>query len=62
MTKRVRSAMYKPDKRSWKSIGNLELNFPYMTMLKVLKYKPCISFRACQKKFVEFTDLTHTIY
>ena len=28
-----------------------------MTTLKALKCKPCFSFRACQKKFVEFTDL-----
>ena len=29
---------------------------------KVLKYKPFLSFEACQKKIVEFTYLTHTIY
>ena len=33
-----------------------------MTILKALKYKPLPSFRAYQKKSVEFTDLTHTIY
>ena len=31
-------------------------------MRKALKYKPFLSFRACQKKIVEFTDLTHTFY
>ena len=33
-----------------------------MTILKVLKYKSYVSFRACQKKIVKFTDLTNTIY
>ena len=32
------------------------------TVLKALKYKSCLSFCACQKKIVEFTDSTHTIY
>ena len=27
-----------------------------------LKYKPCLSFRACQKKVHEFTDSTYEIY
>ena len=29
---------------------------------KPLKYKSCLSFRTAQKKIVEFTDSTHTIY
>ena len=33
-----------------------------MSILKALRYKSCLSFRACQKKIVEFTDSTHTIY
>ena len=33
-----------------------------MTILQALKYKPFHSFWACQKKVMEFTDLTHTIY
>ena len=30
--------------------------------IKALKYKSCLSFRACQKKIIELTDSTHTIY
>ena len=30
--------------------------------IKALKCKSCLSFRTCQKKVVEFTDSTHTIY
>ena len=30
--------------------------------IKALKYKSYHSFRACQKKIVEFTDSTNTIY
>ena len=33
-----------------------------MTMLKAVKYKPCLIFPVCQKKSAEFTDSTHTIY
>ena len=49
-------------KKKQKCTGNLKLNFPEMTILKALKYKPFLSFRVCQKKIVEFKDLTHTIY
>ena len=30
--------------------------FPYITIRKALKYKPCLSFRACQKKVVQFNS------
>ena len=30
--------------------------------IKALKYKSCLGFPACEKKIVEFTDSTHTIY
>ena len=33
-----------------------------MTIVKTLKFKPCLKFRACLKKIVEFTDSTHAIY
>ena len=33
-----------------------------MTALKVLKYKPCLSLQACQKKIVEFTYAVNAIY
>ena len=34
----------------------------HMALLKALKYTPCLSFWACQKTIVEFTDSTHIIY
>ena len=30
--------------------------------IKALKYKSCLNFCACQKKFVEFTDSINLIY
>ena len=30
--------------------------------IKAFKYKSCLSFPACQKKVVEFTDSAYTIY
>ena len=33
-----------------------------MTILKAFKHKAFHNFWVCQKKNVEFTDLTHTIY
>ena len=30
--------------------------------IKALNYKSCLGFPACEKKIVEFTDSTHTIY
>ena len=33
-----------------------------MTIQKSLKYKPWLSFYACQKKYVKFNDSTLTIY
>ena len=45
-------------KKSWQ--GRIEFSINDST--KTLKYESYLSFRACQKTFVEFTDLTHTIY
>ena len=45
-------------KRSWR-VGN-ELSIKENS--KALKHKSCLSFHACHKKIVEFTDSTHTIY
>ena len=47
--------------KNQKGIDVLEMNFPLRTTLKALKYKSILSFSACQKKIVEFTDSTHTI-
>ena len=34
----------------------------YQKVKKALKYNPFLSFRACQKKIVDFTDLAHIFY
>ena len=34
----------------------------HMTLLKALKYTPCLSFWACHKAILEFTESTHIIY
>ena len=57
VAEKVLWTIYRPDKKSKKSI---ELSIKDNT--KALKYKSCLSFRACQKKIVELTDSTHTIY
>ena len=62
VTKKVSWAIYRPDEKSLKNTGKLELNFPQMTMVTAPKYKLCLIFRTCPKKLVEFTDSTHTIY
>ena len=45
-----------------KSTGKLTLNFAWMTMLKAIKHTTSLSFWACEKKIVEFTDSTHRMY
>ena len=34
----------------------------FKTILKTVKYKPCLSFQACQKEIVEFSYSTQKIY
>ena len=60
MTEKVSWTIYRPDKENEKSIGELELSMN--DNVKALKYKSCHSFHAFQKKIVEFTDSTNSIY
>ena len=62
VAEKVPWTIYWPDKKSKKSIGELENELSINDNIKALKYKSCLSFHACQKKIVEFTDSTHTIY
>ena len=45
--------IYRPDEKKQKM---------YWKVKKALKFKSFLSFQVCQKKIVEFTDLTHTFY
>ena len=49
---------WKKAKKHWE-VG-IELS--KMTILKALKYTPCLSLWACQEKIMDFTDLIHIIY
>ena len=62
VAEKVPWTIYRPDKKKqtkYRKVGN-ELSIK--DNIKALKYKSCLSFCACQKKIVEFTDSTHTIY
>ena len=48
----------KKERKYWTIINELSIK----DNIKALQYKSCLSFRTCQKKIVEFTDSTHTIY
>ena len=57
VTEKVPYTIYKQKKyRGVRNELSIKVN------IKALKYKSCLSFRTCQKKFFEFTDSTHTIY
>ena len=45
--------------KEYRSVGN-ELSIK--DNIKALKYKSCLGFCTCQKKYVKFTDSTHIIY
>ena len=51
-----------PDKKSKKKYRRVRNELSIKDNIKALKYKSCLNFRACQKKIVEFTESTHTIY
>ena len=62
VAEKVPWTIYRPDKKKqtkYRKVGN-ELSIK--DNIKALKYKSCLSFCACQKKIVEFTDSTNTIY
>ena len=62
MTEKVASTIYRPDKKSKKKYRTVRNELSVKDNTKALEYKSCLSFPACQKKIVEFTDSTHTIY
>ena len=51
-----------PIKKKQKKYWGVRNELSIKDNIKALKYKSCLSFRTCQKKIVEFTDSTHTIY
>ena len=52
----------RPYKKNNISIWGARNDFSIKDNIKALKYESSHSFRTCQKKIVEFTDSTHTIY
>ena len=61
VTEKVPYTIYRPDKKQ-KMHQGIRNELSIKDNIKALKYKSCLSFRTCQKKIVEFTDSTHTIY
>ena len=61
VAEKVPWTIYRPDEKQ-KKYQSVRNELSIKGDIKALKYKSCLSFRACQKKIVEFTDLTHTIY
>ena len=62
VAEKVPWTIYRPDKKERKKYQRVRNELSIKGNIKALKYKSCLSFRACQKKIVEFTDSTHTIY
>ena len=60
-TEKVPYIIYRPDKKT-KKVSGVRYELSIKDNIKALKYQSCLSFRTCQKKIVEFTDSTHTIY
>ena len=59
---KVPYTIYRPDKKNKKKYRGVRNKLSIKDNIKALNYKSCLSFRTCQKKNVEFTDSTHTIY
>ena len=62
VAEKVPWTIYRPDRKSKKGIRESRNEFSIEDNIKALKYESCLSFPACQKKNVEFTDSTHAIY
>ena len=62
VAEKVPWTIYRLDKKSKKKYRRVRNELLIKDNIKALKYKSCLSFPACQKKIVEFTDSTHTIY
>ena len=54
--------IYRPDKKKRKKYQKVRNELFIKDNIKALKYKSCISFRACQENFFEFTYSAHTMY
>ena len=61
VAEKVPWAIYRPDKESKKKYWRVANELSIKDNIKALKYKSCLSFCACQKKIVEFTDSTNKI-
>ena len=62
VAEKVPWTIYRPDKKNQIKYQRIINELSIKDNIKALKYKSCLSFRTCQKKFFEFTDSTHTIY
>ena len=62
VAEKVPWTIYRLDKKAKKKYGRVKNELSIKDNIKTLKYKFCLGFSACQKKIVEFTDSTHTIY
>ena len=56
VTEKVPYTIYRPDKKKQKKYREVRNELSIKDKIKALKYKSCLSFRTCQKKFFEFTD------
>ena len=56
VAEKVPWTIYRPDKKDRKKYRRVRNELSIKGNIKALKYKSCLSFRACQKKIVEFTD------
>ena len=56
VAEKVPWTIYRPDKKERKKYQRVRNELSIKGNIKSLKYKSCLSFRACQKKIVEFTD------
>ena len=62
VAEKISWTLYRPNKKTWKEYWRGGVELFIKDNIKALKYKSCLSFCACQIKFLEFTDSTNTIY
>ena len=62
VAEKVPWTIYRLDKKKQKKYWRTRNELSIKGNIKALEYRFCLSFPACQKKFVEFTDSNHTIY
>ena len=61
MAEKVPWTIYRPDEKSYKSTGKLEMNFSWSINFKPSNINLVSVSEEVEKKIVEFTYLTHTI-